>query len=147
MMEVHWKAARGPLIQGVPGPDSTVILPSNRWTENPDAVLFDEMWWPTSNTWVPSTKQNRLYPRRVDEWVQSPSWPAVIGQSGDDAPEDDQFKMKLTDEPVNPDFSLLFVDDGAHRSIAAVLDGERWVRATMQAAPMVRFGGGLTVEN
>lgn len=144
-MRVHWKTKRGPLIRGVSGPDARVVHPSGRWVKNPDAVLSNQMWWPTSNTWVPSTRINRLYPGRVDEWVESSHWPAVIGKSTDVAPQDDRVRMKLTDEPINPDFSLLLVDDGAHRSIAAVLEGERWIRATEQAAPMVHFGGGLPI--
>lgn len=149
MFKVFWRAKRGPLIRGVPKhPDATELSPADdRWTPNPDAILPDEMWWPTANAWVPSPDRNPLYPATVEAWVESPLRPAVIGRSARIQPSrDDAFWMKLTDEPFMSDFSVLLVDDGIHRSIATVLDGERWIRATMQAAPMVHFEGGLPIE-
>lgn len=148
-MRIFWKAKRSPLIRGVPKhPDARELAPADdRWTPNPDAILPDEMWWPTANTWVPSPARNPLYPATVEVWVESSLRPAVIGRSTrGQPPQDDPFWVKLTDEPFVSDFSSLLVDDGVHRSIATVLDGERWIRVAMQAAPMVHFEGGLPIE-
>lgn len=144
-MRVRWKTTQEPVIQGVSkSPTAEDVPPSRRWVRNEEAYLIDEMYWPTANVWIPGPVtpfgDYSLTKSWVRDWRKREFLPALVGHNG--ALQGTEFWFKLTDEPSTSDFSGLFVTQGAERAIAGVLDGEKWVRATKQPAPMVSFYGG-----
>jgi len=111
------------------------------WDTNPDAYLPDEGYWPIENVYVPSLENNPIYDETVEDYRQETK-PAVIGKTGRYEPTGDFWRKLVPEMPINSEYSLLFVEDGVHRVTAAVNNGEKWIRATMQASPGTSFEGG-----
>lgn len=127
----------------------------HKWVEDEDSYsLNEDQYFPIENVYIPRPKHNRVYPDTVNEYFSGSSSPAVRGQTTSYALSDnDKYWQKLVDGPTNNDYSILLVDDGVHRSTAAKMRGDKWIRATDNTrgtfhggVPASEFEGGLNKQ-
>jgi hypothetical protein len=118
-----------------------------RFVPNPDALTAEEGLWPIGNVYIPNSRWNPVYDDRVDDYQSADEAAAVLGRSGDSPPRDEYFWTKAApDKPINKKYSILFVDDGVHRVLAAVKLGLKWIRATRNLRGNERFHGFKPVD-
>lgn len=117
------------------------------WVKNLDSIFDDEGMWPIGNVYIPNERFNPVYKDRVKEYRSDKRVPAVVGHSDKNPPSDEYFWKKASPLPINPKYSILFVDDGVHRITAVIENGKKWVRATLNAKPGAMFFGFRKVRN
>jgi len=123
------------------------VITFEAWVKNLDSIYDDEGMWPIGNVYIPNERFNPVYPDTIKAYKKDKKVPAVIGTSSEKPPRDEYFWKKASPDPINPKYSILFVDDGVHRVTAAVESGKKWVRATMNAKQGASFFGFRKVRN
>lgn len=119
------------------------------WKPNVDASsLTKELYFPIENVYIPNEKYNPVYQDTIKDYSDNKSSMAVLGRTTKSVPSpNDNFWKKLTDAPINKNYSILLVDDGVHRCHAAKIRGDKWVRAHENLKGFSNFDGGVSVKD